>query len=118
VAVLDWEMAGIGPRELDVAWMVFAHCVFQDLAVALGLHGMPDFMQMNDVVETYESETGVRLNDMEFYCMYAAVQWGIVFLRTGVRQVHFGEITLPSNPDELMHHRATLERMVEGTYWN
>jgi aminoglycoside phosphotransferase (APT) family kinase protein len=25
VAVLDWEMATLGPRELDVSWLVFAH---------------------------------------------------------------------------------------------
>ncbi len=29
VAVLDWEMASIGPRELDASWIVFAHQVFQ-----------------------------------------------------------------------------------------
>lgn len=38
VAVLDWEMAAVGPRELDVAWMIFAHMVFQELA---GLAGFP-----------------------------------------------------------------------------
>lgn len=32
VAVLDWEMVALGPRELDVAWMIFAHRVFQELA--------------------------------------------------------------------------------------
>ena len=45
VAVLDWEMAGLGPRELDVAWMLFAHRVFEELAGAFGLPGMPDFMR-------------------------------------------------------------------------
>ena len=29
VAVLDWEMTTLGPRELDVAWIIFAHMVFQ-----------------------------------------------------------------------------------------
>ena len=38
VAVLDWEMATLGPREMDAAWMIFAHMVFQELA---GLAGMP-----------------------------------------------------------------------------
>jgi len=28
VAVLDWEMATLGPREMDVAWVIFAHMVF------------------------------------------------------------------------------------------
>lgn len=28
VGVLDWEMAALGPREFDLAWIVFAHRVF------------------------------------------------------------------------------------------
>jgi aminoglycoside phosphotransferase (APT) family kinase protein len=31
-AVLDWEMAALGPRELDVAWLVYAHRIFEDIA--------------------------------------------------------------------------------------
>jgi aminoglycoside phosphotransferase (APT) family kinase protein len=118
VAVLDWEMAGLGPRELDVAWMIFAHSVFQEIAQALELPGMPDFMRAEDVVRVYENESGVTLQDLTFYATYAAVQWGIVFLRTGQRQAHFGQITWPDDPDELMHHRGALEKMAEGRYWN
>ena len=33
VAVLDWEMATVGPRELDVAWMIYLHRFFDDLAL-------------------------------------------------------------------------------------
>ena len=40
VAVLDWEMATLGPRELDVAWIIFAHKVFQELAGLAG-HARP-----------------------------------------------------------------------------
>lgn len=116
VAVLDWEMAGLGPRELDVSWMIFAHQVFQDIAQALELPGMPDFMRAEDVVRVYEKESGTTLRDLAFYATYAAVQWGIVFLRTGQRQAHFGEIALPDDPDDLMHHRGALERMAEGRY--
>jgi aminoglycoside phosphotransferase (APT) family kinase protein len=118
VAVLDWEMAGLGPRELDVAWMIFAHRVFQDIAGALELPGMPDFMSADDVIRVYEKESGTTLGDLSFYATYAAVQWGIVFLRTGQRQAHFGQITLPDDPDDLMHHRGALEKMADGRYWN
>ena len=38
-AVLDWEMAGLGPRELDLAWLVYSHRVFQDIAGSMGLPG-------------------------------------------------------------------------------
>ncbi|WP_297793839.1 phosphotransferase family protein, partial [Mycobacterium sp.] len=41
VAVLDWEMVTLGPRELDVAWMIFAHMVFQELAGLATLPGLP-----------------------------------------------------------------------------
>jgi aminoglycoside phosphotransferase (APT) family kinase protein len=116
VAVLDWEMAGLGPRELDVAWMLFAHRVFEELAGEFGLPGMPDFMRAEDVVGAYEHQTGATLRDLEFYCTYAAIQWGIVFLRTGMRQAHFDGSALPEDLDDLMHHRGALERMAEGRY--
>ena len=32
VAVLDWEMACLGPRELDLAWLIYSHQIFQELA--------------------------------------------------------------------------------------
>jgi aminoglycoside phosphotransferase (APT) family kinase protein len=118
VAALDWEMAGLGPRELDVSWMIFAHCVFQDLATSLGAPGMPDFMQPEDVIGLYEHETGKPIRDLEFFALYAAIQWGIVFLRTGMRQVHFGEIEMPKNPEDLMHHRGSLEKLAAGSYWD
>ncbi len=53
VAVLDWEMATLGPRELDVAWMIFAHKVFQELSGLAGMPGLPDVMREEDVRATY-----------------------------------------------------------------
>jgi len=29
--VLDWEMAALAPRELDVSWFVFLHRFFQEI---------------------------------------------------------------------------------------
>jgi len=43
VALLDWEMAGLGPREIDIAWLVGGHRVFQDIAGLFGSPGMPHF---------------------------------------------------------------------------
>jgi aminoglycoside phosphotransferase (APT) family kinase protein len=112
VAVLDWEMAGLGPRELDVAWLAYAHRVFEHLAKAFGTPGMPHFMRVDDVASSYETKTGHTLKDLDFYMAYAAVQWGVVFLRTGFRQVHFGEREMPADPEEFMHHRDLLEEML------
>ena len=64
VAVLDWEMATVGPRELDLAWIIFAHMVFQELAELAGLPGMPDFLREDDVRATYRDLTGVEVGDL------------------------------------------------------
>lgn len=117
VAVLDWEMAGIGPRELDLAWLIHAHRGFEDLATLLGLPGMPHFLRREDVVARYTEQAGYQPRDLDFYEVYAAVQWGIVFLRTGTRQVRFGEREMPADPDELLYNREPLQRMLAGTYF-
>src|SRR5256885_1322856 len=104
-AVLDWEMAALGPRELDLAWMIYAHAVFEDLARVFELPGMPQFLTADDVASTYESLTGYTPRDLDFYMTYAAVQWGIVFVRTGLRAVHFGEEQMPGSVDDFIRNR-------------
>ncbi len=116
-AVLDWEMATLGPRELDLGWLIYAHRIFEDIAGALGLPGMPGFMREEDVVDQYEALTGHRLGDLAFYGTLAALQYATVFLRTGARSVHFGEQDPPAEADDLLHNREALERMLAGEYW-
>jgi aminoglycoside phosphotransferase (APT) family kinase protein len=118
VAVLDWEMAALGPRELDVAWLIYGHRIFEDIANSMDLPGMPEFLRPGDVAGTYESLTGHTLGDLGFYGTYAALQYAIVFLRTGHRQVHFGEVDAPGHVDDLVMNHEPLERMLAGNYWN
>jgi aminoglycoside phosphotransferase (APT) family kinase protein len=118
VGVFDWEMAGIGPRELDVAWLIWAHRNFEDITAELGMPGMPHFLHRDDVVDTYQRLTGHELADLDFYLAYSAVQFGIVYLRVGRRSVHFGERDMPDDPDELLINRGPLQRIVAGTYWS
>jgi aminoglycoside phosphotransferase (APT) family kinase protein len=111
-ALLDWEMAALGPPELDVAWITYAHLVFQDLAEMLGLPGMPAFLKPADVATQYEKLRGYAVRDLRFFMVYAAVQWGIVFLRTGHRRAHFGEQEMPADPQDLIHNRPHLESLL------
>jgi aminoglycoside phosphotransferase (APT) family kinase protein len=113
VAVLDWEMAGLGPRELDLGWLVFAHRVFQSHAETFGLPGLPDVLREDDVRATYAELTGVEVGDLQWFQIYSAVIWGVVFLRTGTRQAHFGEIQLPDDIDALMHHAPLFGALLE-----
>jgi hypothetical protein len=35
-----------------------------------------------------------------------------VFLRTSARQIHFGEIEVPDDPESVFHHRPLFERLL------
>lgn len=113
VAVLDWEMASVGPRELDVAWIIFAHMVFQELAGLAGLPGLPDVLREDDVHTTYRDLTGVELGDLHWFYVYSGVIWCVVFMRTGARRVHFGEIEKPADVETLFYHGSLLRRLIE-----
>lgn len=114
VAVLDWEMAAIGPRELDLSWIVFAHRVFESITGMLELPGMPHFLREEDIVATYEQASGATVGDLTWYHVYNAVQWCIVFMRTGARSIHFGEIERPDDIETLMHHKPLMESILDG----
>lgn len=112
VGVLDWEMATLGPRELDVAWIIFAHMVFQELSGLAGLPGLPDVLREDDVRATYRDLTGVELGDLHWFYAYSAVIWACVFMRTGARRVHFGEMERPDDVESLFYHAALLKRLI------
>ena len=118
VAVLDWEMAALGPREVDVAWMIFLHTFFDDLAVRFGLPGMDDFMQRLAVVADYEELSGEPLGDLTWFEVFAALRFAIVSVRTSTRGIAYGTMERPEDLDDLIMFRNLLEEMLAGTYWN
>lgn len=113
VAVLDWEMATVGPRELDVSWIIFAHMVFQELAGLAGLAGLPEVLREEDVRATYERLTGVPLGDLHWFYIYSGVIWCCVFMRTTARRVHFGEMEAPEDVESAFYHASLLRRLLE-----
>jgi aminoglycoside phosphotransferase (APT) family kinase protein len=112
VAVLDWEMVALGPRELDVAWMIYAHMVFQELTGIAGMPGLPEVMREDDVRATYQRLTGVDVGDLRWFYVYAGVMWACVFMRTGARRVHFGEVEKPDDVESLFYHAGLMKRLI------
>ena len=112
VAVLDWEMVTLGPRELDVAWMIYAHMVFQELAGLATLQGLPEVMREEDVRATYQRLTGVEVGDLRWFYVYSGVMWACVFMRTGARRVHFGETEKPDDVESLFYHAGLMRRLI------
>jgi aminoglycoside phosphotransferase (APT) family kinase protein len=105
-------MAGLGPREIDIAWLVGGHRVFQDIAGLFGSPGMPHFLRLEDVAAQYEAATGHSVRDIDFYLTYTAIQWATVFVIAGLRRVRFGEQAMPDDVHDLIINRGPLEQML------
>lgn len=115
-AVLDWEMAALAPRELDVGWFIFFHRMYQDMAEQHGQPGLPGILRRREVVTTYEEVAGVELHDLDFYLAYAAIRHGTIMSRIKRRSIHFGDSPAPQDPNEYVLHHRMLRRVIDGDY--
>ena len=109
-------MAALGPRELDVSWFLFLHRFFQDIAEFFELEGLPDFLRRSEVERQYQELSRGPLRHMDFYLTYAALRHAIVMGRIKRRMIHFGEDEVSADPDDYVMHRASLEKLLAGTY--
>lgn len=112
VAVLDWEMASVAPRGVDVAWFPLIHRFFQDIAEVFELPGLPDFGDPDEFAAAYAAAGGEEIADLRWYLVYNALRHGIVMARIKRRMIHFGEETRPEDPDDYVMHRALLARLM------
>jgi aminoglycoside phosphotransferase (APT) family kinase protein len=88
-AVLDWEVAGLGPGEADLAWWLFF-----DEYVSAGfgiprLEGLPD---RQTSIAIYEAAVGRPVRDFEYYELLAHTRNAIMSMRSVLRQVEFGSL--------------------------
>ncbi|GAA1515956.1 phosphotransferase family protein [Nocardioides humi] len=112
VAVLDWDMAALGPRELDLAWFLLSHEVNQGTAEAMGLPGLPGFCATEDVVASYEARTGHQVRDLDFYRVYAALRLSTIRAQVTRRLIHQG-LEPPESGDDYAGHPSILATLLE-----
>lgn len=115
VAVLDWELAMLGPREMDVGYLIFFHQYFRHIAqVMAAIDPMAEFLRRDAVVAAYEALTGARLGDIDWYITYALLQQCVIDIRVSQRRILFGEMERPQNSDEYLYGRRLAERVLAG----
>lgn len=117
-AVLDWEMAAIGPAEVDLAWMIFLHRFFQNMAETYGMPGLPAFMRRDEMAATYTELSGRPVEALEWFEVFAALRFATVSVRTSARSIAYGQMPAPDDPDDLIMFRPLLEAMLTGDYWD
>ena len=95
IALLDWELAGIGVAESEIMWLQEMNWVRTEGA---GLAPLPGFLSSSASITHYEAKIGRQLKHLDWFAQLAATRVAIFmhrFLRT---QVNAGMI------DE--HHRV------------
>ncbi|HVT20303.1 MAG TPA: phosphotransferase family protein, partial [Mycobacteriales bacterium] len=78
-AVLDWEMSGVGPAELDLSWFLVLH---EHAAETAGAE-LPGFPGRQKIIEWYEAAAGRSLADLYFYDVLANLRSGAIVARIG-----------------------------------
>lgn len=78
VAVLDWEMATLGPPECDVAWFLYLN---RFLSEGVGAPALPGFPGQGETARLYESFGGRKLHDLHYYQVWAGLRFSVIFIR-------------------------------------
>lgn len=99
-AVLDWELAHVGPPEGDVAYFLLVDEVVAELNDVPRLSGLPDAAE---TVAHYESRTSRPVKDLEFHRIMQALRMAAMLVLT----VRLGPAHLNFSPDYLVNNIPT-----------
>jgi aminoglycoside phosphotransferase (APT) family kinase protein len=102
VALLDWEMAALGPPEVDVGWFL---TMDRQLSEGIGFARLEGFADRDAQVAVYEEAAGRRLGDLTWYEVFAGVRFAVTLMRVAQRVILDGH--LPEDADEDRNNMAT-----------
>ena len=69
-AVLDWDLASLGPREMDLGW----HLGLEFMMEALFGGRLPGFPGPGEAVARYEDRSGYEVRDLGWHEVFALVR--------------------------------------------
>ena len=87
VAVLDWEMAGLGDPEQDLAWWLFLDRHHSEGVDTPRIPGLPSH---EETVARYEEKMGRSAKNLDYYEIFAATHFSTMMMRIAQQLVHFG----------------------------
>jgi aminoglycoside phosphotransferase (APT) family kinase protein len=87
--VLDWEMAALGPAEVDLAWWLYFDQLFSTGFGVTRLEGLPNREQ---TIAYYQGKLGRKVDSMDYYETLATFRMAIVGVRAVDRQILLGTI--------------------------
>lgn len=84
-AVLDWEMLSLGGAEMDLGWWLHIDETHNHVLPRLEGLGTRD-----ETISLWESGTGRRAANLDWYEMFAGFRFGIILMRIGQMFESFG----------------------------
>ena len=83
-ALLDWELATLGPRELDLFWFLEMN--------AMRARGkpLPGFRSDEDTIAFYEAEAGIKVRSPRWFRHFSALKVAALMLRHLLQRVDAG----------------------------
>ncbi len=88
-ALIDWELAALGPRELDLAWWLYFDDLFSRRFGVTRLEGLPT---RDETVAIYEKAAGRKVGNLDYYDVVVALRMALVAVGAFDRQVSLGNI--------------------------
>ncbi len=106
-AVLDWEMASLGPGEVDLAWWLFFDEFYSSGFGLQRLEGLPSREQS---IAIYEAAAGRQVRQLEYYELLARFRMNIISIRASDRLINAGLLT----PDCDVFTHNPITKMMAG----
>jgi aminoglycoside phosphotransferase (APT) family kinase protein len=100
-AVLDWEMASLGPAESDLAWCT----ALDEIAGDLVGKWVPGFLDRDEIVERHERALGRELVAFRWFEIFAMLRAAALNVRTAtLAAVRTGKPARPPERDLVFRH--------------
>ena len=85
-AVIDWEMAGHGSPEADLAWTIFVDRHHSEGLERPRLDGFPSY---DESVARYEALSGHSVKHLHYYQVFAGFRFGVIMMRLAQQLVTY-----------------------------
>lgn len=106
LAALDWEMVTLGSPSQDVAWAWFLD---RHHSEGCGVPRLEGFPSKEATLERYQSRSGLALQEMDFYEVFAAFRFCVIMGKLAVIFKDWGLL----EPDNAMAQENTVTALTE-----
>ena len=89
-ALIDWELAALGPSELDLAWWLYFDDLFSRRFGVTRLEGLPT---RDESIAIWEAAAGRKAEHLDYYDVVVGLRMALVVVGAFDRQVGIGNIS-------------------------